>query len=428
MDNKTPVQNPFADEKPQIVHFEKDQSHYEYCRVQMHEIERAHRRTFIGNLIICITVCLLGVFQQYIGGFSLLSKPDHESHGAFLALGIFQILTAFIIIVLGYLAWANFHTLNIILAGWYVIVTVIGIYRTDYLTAVIGVVGVVLYVFAMRAMSQEGRLSEMEGYPNFVEKLNVEQSDIIIQTLLAHKGEHRTKSTLFTTDYSLRRKKKKSELETSEKEPESGAEVLAQTLKQRLDDVRSAKEEPSAAQSHAEPEQKQKPVKYYIAVKDCELGIAAAEPDGTGAQIVYSEQIAKGTPVAVTETQVLIGGIPSSPVSHFRAGRYPEADYQTRFDESDDYLKENLTHIDEAAYSALTEEKPEESAQTAEEPEESAQTAEEPESAAPVQKEHTEPEQAAEPESKPEQKPAPKAKPAASQSTGNPQRKKKKQR
>ena len=40
--------NPFNEEAPKIVHFEKDESHYEYCRMQMHDIERVHRRTFIA--------------------------------------------------------------------------------------------------------------------------------------------------------------------------------------------------------------------------------------------------------------------------------------------------------------------------------------------------------------------------------------------
>ena len=335
------MQNPFADEKPQIVHFEKDQSHYEYCRVKMHEIERAHCRTFVGNLILCILVCVLGIFQQYIGGFCLVAKPDHWTHSAFFALGVFQIVTAFIVIILGYLAWANIGSLNIILAAWYLIVTIIGIYRSDYLTAVVGVVGVVLYVFAMRAMSEEQRLSEMEGYPNFVEKFDVAQSDIVIQTLLAHKGEKRTKSTLFTTDYSLRRKKKKNELfPVQEKQPESGAESLAVELQKRLDGLRDAKTEEKTETSAAAPEQKPS-AQTFLAVKDCEIGIAAQSPDG-GAQIVYSEQIAKGARITVTDEQVLIDGVPSTPVTHFRAGRYADVSYRTRFDESEDYLAENL--------------------------------------------------------------------------------------
>ena len=340
MENNNNVQNPFADEKPQIVHFEKDQSHYEYCRMKMHEIEHAHRRTFIGNLILCVLVCVLGVFKQYIGGFCLLAKPDHETHSAFLALGVFQIVTAFIIIVLSYLAWANPGTLNIILDAWYLIVTIIGVYRSDYLTAVIGIVGVVLYFFSMRALSEEQRMSEMEGYPNFVEKLNVEQSDIIVQTLLAHKGEKRTKSTLFTTDYSLRRKKKRPDLfPVPEKQTESGAESLAVALQKGLNSLRDPKTEESA-DSAAQPEEKPS-ARYYTAAKDCEIGIAAQAPEG-GAQIVYSEQIAKGTRITVTDEQVLIDGVPSSPVTHFRAGRYADVSYRTRIDESEEYLAENL--------------------------------------------------------------------------------------
>ena len=48
--------NPFEEEQPKIVHLEKNDSHYEYCRMQMHDIEKVHRRTFICNLALCILV------------------------------------------------------------------------------------------------------------------------------------------------------------------------------------------------------------------------------------------------------------------------------------------------------------------------------------------------------------------------------------
>ena len=101
--------NPFENEKPQIVHFEKDESHYEYCRMQMHDIEHVHRRTFLCNMALCIFVCLLSVFRVYIGGFDWLSRSgiDTTRSTAVLTLGTFQILTAMVIILLGYLAWAN---------------------------------------------------------------------------------------------------------------------------------------------------------------------------------------------------------------------------------------------------------------------------------------------------------------------------------
>ena len=246
--------NPFADEAVKLVHFEKDESHYEYCRMQMHDIERTHRRTFFCNLVICIIVCFLSVFRKYIGGFDMLSTPlglnDVRAAGAVLAGGIFVILISMVIIVLGYLAWANYHTLNLILEVWYVIVTVIGISRLDYLTAVIGIIGAVFYFFSIKAMSREQSLSEMEGYPDFQEKFDISKSDIVIQTLLAHQGEHRTKSTLFTTDYSLRKKKKKpgyfknGSSVRGDAEPEkndAGAE-LAQILQKQLSEVKGAKE------------------------------------------------------------------------------------------------------------------------------------------------------------------------------------------
>ena len=246
--------NPFADEAVKLVHFEKDESHYEYCRMQMHDIERTHRRTFFCNLVICIVVCFLSIFRKYIGGFDMLSTPlglsDVRAAGAVLAGGIFVILIAMVIIVLGYLAWANFHVLNLILEVWYIIVTVIGISRLDYLSAIIGIVGTVFYFFSIKAMSHEQRLSEMEGYPDFQEKFDISKSDIVIQTLLAHQGEHRTKSTLFTTDYSLRKKKKKpgyykngsSFRENADSEKADAGAELAQILQKQISEVKDAKE------------------------------------------------------------------------------------------------------------------------------------------------------------------------------------------
>lgn len=288
--------NPFADEKPQLVHFEKDDSHYEYCRMQMHEIEHVLRRTFICNLALCILVCFFGIFQKYIAGFDLLSAPlkleGVQEMSAILVGGIFQIIIAMVIIVLGYFAWANFHTLNIILEAWYAIVTVIGIVRLDYLSAIIGIVGAVFYFFAIREMRKEQVLSEMEGYPDFPEKFDISKSDIVIQTLLAHQGEKRTKSTLFTTDYSLRKKKKgtvyhkngSSLNNTAEKKEEgdAGAE-LVQILKQQLSDVKDARQTRTAIASLEAVAAEQKREKEGISLKDMADLMDEAAPEAAEA-------------------------------------------------------------------------------------------------------------------------------------------------
>jgi hypothetical protein len=296
-DNQQPVRNPFEDDKPRIVHLEKDQSHYEYCRMQMHEIDNIHKRTFFFNLGICILVCLLAVFHVYIGGFDVLKAPflDMNSAQAVLTNGIFQILISMVMMVLGYLAWANFRTLNIFMIGWYVVVTVIGVIRLDYMTAVVGAVGVVVYFFSLRAMSREAELAEMDGYPEFHEKFDISQSDIVIATLMAHKGEHRTKSTLFTTDYSLRRKKKRrSMLSGTELDTDGDAgEALAEELQKHLSDVRDAKQArtaiatldavTAARERDAEAEQQKKKQKQDASaeaeMKPLEDDAASAEAD-----------------------------------------------------------------------------------------------------------------------------------------------------
>lgn len=223
-----PIKNPFENEKPKLAHFEKDESHYEYCRTQMRELDAIHKRTFICNMFLCMIVCLLGVFRKYITGFSILIPwYDIATPGAIITGGIFQVLIAMVVIMLGYLAWANFRTLNIFLLAWYGIVTFLAIYHLDYLSGLIGAVGLCFYFFSLRAMRREEVLAQMEGYPDFQETLNISKSDIIVQTLLAHKGERREKSTLFTTDYSLRRKKKKS----AEPEQSDALKALTDELK-----------------------------------------------------------------------------------------------------------------------------------------------------------------------------------------------------
>ena len=257
--------NPFEEEKPKIVHLEKSDSHYEYCRMQMHDIDKVHRRTFFCNLVLCIIVCFFSIFKKYIAMFDLLSRPylTLDKPEAILTGGIFQILFGMAIIVLGYLAWANYRTLNIILGAWYAMVTLIGVFRLDYLSALIGVVGVVFYYFSIRELRREQALAQMEGYPEFHEKFDISKSDIVIQTLLAHQGERRTKSTLFTTDYSLRRKKKKktefgyTEPEEKDKAEEAG-NALVESLQKHLNEARST-EKPAAETEpetvSAEPEQ-----------------------------------------------------------------------------------------------------------------------------------------------------------------------------
>ena len=244
---------PFTDEKPQLVHFEKDESHYEYCRMQMHDIDKIHRRTFLCNTSICILVCFLAIFRFYVAGFDLFShalatadRGGSTPAGATLAAGMFEILVALAVIILGYLAWANFRILNLFLGLWYATVTITGIVRLDIASALIGVIGVVFYFFSFRAMAREQALSEMPGYPNFQEKFDISKSDIVIQTLLAHQGEHRTKSTLFTTDYSLRRKKKKSAAK-AEGEPDA-LHALADELQKHIDKARDAKQTPDPAE------------------------------------------------------------------------------------------------------------------------------------------------------------------------------------
>lgn len=252
--------NPFESDQPKIVHLEKNESHYEYCRMQMHDINRVHKRTFFCNMGLCMVVCLLAMFHQMVAGFDCLSRGfmGTDNAIALLGQGIFQIIISMIVILMGYLAWANYHTLNLIMTIWYGFVTFIGIYRLDYLSAIIGAVGIVFYMFSIREMRREGVLSQMEGYPEFQEKFDISKSDIIVQTLMAHKGERRTKSTLFTTDYSLRRKKKKQaaeEAEAAAARADAVTDALAEELQKQITDAQNAQSDAPAPEAPAsEPE------------------------------------------------------------------------------------------------------------------------------------------------------------------------------
>ena len=279
MANNKPT-NPFEDEKPQIVHLEKDQSHYEYCRMQMHDIEHVHRRTFFCNLALCVVVCMLSIFRVYIGGFDLLSGGYGGDAGpsTILVFGIFQILTAILVIIIGYLAWANFRRLNYILLMWYVLVLIIGISRLDYITALVGVVGAAFYFLSVREVGHENVLSEMEGYPEFHEKFDISKTDFVVETLLAHTGDKKKKSSLFTTDYSLRKLKKKKDSDLdAEKEPKSDiAQSLAEDLKKHIEEARSKKDtadNDTAAQKEAAAES------ASDTMKELSDEPAAAEPE-----------------------------------------------------------------------------------------------------------------------------------------------------
>ena len=322
------VRNPFEDEKPQLVHLEKSESHYEACRMQMHDIERTHRRTFLCNTGLCILVCLLSVFHIYISGFGFFSKPflTVDSPGSILAGGIFQIILAMIVILLGYLAWANFRTMNIVLAIWYLAVTVGGIAGGDYVSAIIGVLGLVFYVFSIREMRHEEQLSQIDGYPDFQEKFDLSKSDIVIQTLLAHQGEHRTKSTLFTTDYSLRRKKKSSPApfgfggteEDSGKENGAAGKALAEELKRLSDTKKHADAAPAdeAAETHdmpdvteeAAPTPSAEPAADAQAARSAEAIIAEAEAK---AKAILADALAQAEALRAADSSAAQPSAPS---------------------------------------------------------------------------------------------------------------------
>lgn len=230
---KQQEQTLWQEEQPKIVHLEKNCSHYEYCRMQMHDIQAAYRRTFVGNTALCIFISLLAVFQVYIQIFGFFSMPfaAMEGPGAVLGGGILQIVFALVILVLGYLAWANVHTLNVILTVFYGVVTFMGIIRLDYWSAILGVIGLWLYIYSMRSMQKEGALAELEGYPEFRDHFDISTSDIVVQTLMAHRGERRSGGR-FNNNRSLRKRRKQTE-EPAGDSAAALAEQITESLKQK---------------------------------------------------------------------------------------------------------------------------------------------------------------------------------------------------
>lgn len=349
MANLNQTNNPFENEQPQLVHLEKDQSHYEYCRMQMHDIDSAHRRTFFFNLVICIAVSLLAVFQIYIGGFSLTGGTGNmhadlsgmERLKVVLTIGIFQIVTSMIIMALGYLAWANFRILNIILAVWYFIVTFIGILQLDYATGIVGAIGLVIYCFAVRENQKESVLSEMEGYPSFQERFDIQKSDIVVATLMAHKGEKRTKSTLFTTDYSLRRSKKRKAADAAAGSGERAGEALADTLKKHIDEVKGD----AAGKSDAKDSRNGS--RCYLTRMNTELQCIAADDDANGEEFPFRLALSEGDRVCVRDGAIYVNGAAYMPKSlndshHFRM----------RIAESGSRIRIAMSRISEAEYEA----------------------------------------------------------------------------
>ena len=346
MANQNQAGNPFENEQPQLVHLEKDQSHYEYCRMQMHDIDTAHRRTFFFNLIICITVSMLAVFRIYIGGFSINGSGGHlradlagmDRLKTVLTFGIGQILVSMVVMVLGYLAWANFRILNIILAVWYFIVTFIGIYTLDFATGIVGAIGLVIYIFAVRENQKEAALAEMEGYPNFQENFDIQKSDIVIATLMAHKDEHRTKSTLFTTEYSLRRSKKRKAAAAAKEQAEQAGEALADTLKKHVDGIRTG----SGA---AETDKKDDAAKHYLTRMDTELQCIAADQDADGEEFPFRLPLKTGDRVCVCGGILSVNGVPYMPDS-----LNAEHHYRMRIAESGSRMRIAMSRMPETEY------------------------------------------------------------------------------
>lgn len=357
MANPNQTGNPFENERPQLVHLEKDQSHYEYCRMQMHDIDASHRRTFFYNLVICIAVSLLAVFQIYIGGFSLTGGTGRmhevlsgmERLKTILTFGIVQIVVSMVIMLLGYLAWANYRILNIILAVWYFIVTFLGILRLDYATGIVGAVGLVVYCFAIRDNQREAVLAEMDGYPNFQERFDIQKSDIVVATLMAHKGERRTKSTLFTTDYSLRRSKKRRAPEPEPASDDHAGEALAETLQKHIDEVKSGSETAGKAVTEA---QWQNPARYFTARMDTELQCIAADEDANGEEFPFRLALSEGDCVRSFAGELAVNGVPYMPDSLNAAHRF-----RMRIAESGSRIRIAMSRISEAEYLAACEQK-----------------------------------------------------------------------
>ena len=166
-------------ERVKHTKLEKDYSYFDSCRETMAEIEKTNRAAFFYTCFACFIIAFTAMFKQRFQIFSslgyALGEPD--SFAVIFCGGAMQIFLAILVVIVGYLAWANFHKLNIALFALYAAMCLLGVYHVDLPSMGLGLLGAAMYIRAMLTLPEEERLSKLEGYPYFNERLELSKQD-----------------------------------------------------------------------------------------------------------------------------------------------------------------------------------------------------------------------------------------------------------
>ncbi|WP_281527432.1 hypothetical protein [Ruminococcus champanellensis] len=166
-------------ERVKHTKLEKDYSYFDSCRETMAEIEKTNRSAFFYTCFACFIIAFTAMFKQRFQIFSslgyALGEPD--SFAVIFCGGAMQIFLAILVVIVGYLAWANFHKLNIALFALYAAMCLLGVYHVDLPSLGLGLLGAAMYIRAMLTLPEEERLSKLEGYPYFNERLELSKQD-----------------------------------------------------------------------------------------------------------------------------------------------------------------------------------------------------------------------------------------------------------
>lgn len=166
-------------ERVKHTKLEKDYSYFDSCREAMADIEKINRAAFYYTCLACFIIAFCAMFKQRFQIFSSLgyAMGEPDSFAVIFCGGIMQVFLALVVVVVGYLAWANFHKLNIALFALYAAMCLLGLYHMDIPSLGIGLLGTAMYIRAMLTLPEEERLSKLEGYPYFNERLELSRQD-----------------------------------------------------------------------------------------------------------------------------------------------------------------------------------------------------------------------------------------------------------
>lgn len=255
---------------------EKDYSYFDSCKTLMKEIERDYRFAFFYTVFVAFVVCCGAPMKVRFQVFSCigygLGEPDNAV--SILAGGFGQIVLAFVAVLVGYFAWANFRRLNLLMFALYGTMSILALIHADVPSMILGIPGAAMYIRALFAVVQDERICKLEGYPYFNERFELSKQDFEKPPL--HPDEPEKVDTWYMDSLTKRTLRGEEEIRTPiQKKEETPLEVesvsaLEEILcdkpvytpdREQLPDVSelSLGEEPDEANTAAQPEEKPSP-------------------------------------------------------------------------------------------------------------------------------------------------------------------------